>query len=275
MQSDFASMDQGNHIILCLPFKNDTTWADCTSQTIPFGYLGDFTDDRTVLACTPEGGKLLQTPKYGADISIKNRVANFTLEADGSMSGTMATTFRGTYYDYRDELLTQSVKERDKLLAKIYPINNMVINQYELKQDKSYAPSTTENISFAARDYASFTGGKYFFSINSINRVDETLPGDMNRQNAVYVSDGLTDLDQVTYTIPNGYRLEKVPLNVSIKKPFGNFTATMKLNGNQLVYKRKFQLIDGTYSKDMYQDMIDFYQDVADADDYTVSLVKN
>src|ERR1700733_8466327 len=108
MQSDFASMDQGNHIILCLPFKNDTTWADCTSQTIPFGYLGDFTDNRTVLACTPGGGKLLQTPEYGADVTIKSRAASFTIDADGTLSGTMSTTFKGTYYDYRDELLTQS-----------------------------------------------------------------------------------------------------------------------------------------------------------------------
>ena len=59
LMSDFTSMNQGNHIILCLPFKNDTTWLECTSQTIPFGFLSDFTDDRNVLACTPEGGKFI------------------------------------------------------------------------------------------------------------------------------------------------------------------------------------------------------------------------
>jgi len=275
MQSNFASMDQGNHIILCLPFKNDTTWADCTSQTIPFGYLGDFTDNRTVLACTPDGGKLLHTPKYGAEASIKSRKADFTIDADGALSGTMYTTFKGTYYDYRDELLNQSTTERNKILRKIYPINNLEIGNFELKQDKSSDPCTTENIKLTARDYASFTGGKYYFSVNPVNRLEETLPQDMNRQNEVYVSDGLTDLDEVTYTIPAGYHLEKVPLNVTLNKPFGNYTATMELKGDQLTYKRKFQLIDGTYSKETYQEMIDFYQDIADADDYTVSLVKN
>ena len=275
MQPDFASIDQGNHIILCLPFKNDTTWADCTSQTIPFGYLGDFTDDRNVLACTPEGGKLLHTPKYSADVTVKSRTANFIIAADGAISGNMSTTFKGTYYDYRDELLTQSTTERNKALQKIYPINNMEIVQYGLKQDKSADPCTTENIKLTARDYASFTGGKYFFSINPVSRFESTFPQDMNRQNNVYINTGFTDLDDVVYTIPNGYRLEKIPLNISIDKPFGKFTATMELKGNQLSYKRKFELIDGTYSKETYQDVIDFYQDIADADDYTVTLVKN
>jgi hypothetical protein len=275
MQSDFASIDQGNHIILCLPFKNDTTWADCTSQTIPFGYLGDFTDDRTVLACTPEGGKLLHTPKYGPGATVKSRSANFAIAADGAISGNMSTTFKGTYYDYRDELLDQSASEQSKLLGKIYPINNMVINQYDLKQDKGADPCTTEKIKLTARDYASFTGGKYYFSINPVNRLEKTLPRDRNRQNDVYINSGFTDLDEVNYTIPAGYHLEKKPLNISIDKPFGKFAAAMELHGNQLTYKRKFELIDGTYSKETYQDVIDFYEDIADADDYTVSLVKD
>jgi len=38
---DFPSM-QGNHIILCLPFKNDTTWADCTQPNHPFWLFGRF-----------------------------------------------------------------------------------------------------------------------------------------------------------------------------------------------------------------------------------------
>jgi hypothetical protein len=275
LHNDFASMEQGNHIILCLPFKNDTTWADCTNQTIPFGYLGDFTDDRTVLACTPEGGKLMHTPKYTHKDNLESRKASFIINEAGELSGAMNTTFKGTDYEDRDELINEPVKEQYKELQKIYPINNLEILNLEVKQNKSFDPFTTENIKLHAHDYASLTDGKYYFMLNPANRRTDVPKQGVNRLNDVYINRGYTEEDEVTFTIPAGYHLDKKPLNDIVDKPFAKFNTTMELKGNQLIYKRKLQLIDGTYSKDIYQDFVDFLQEVVDADSYTVVLAKN
>jgi hypothetical protein len=275
LQSDFASLGQGNHAILCIPFKNDTTWTDCTSQTLPFGYLGSFTDDRNVLACTPEGGKLLHTPKYTLKDNLKSRKANFVIDNTGAISGSMTTIFKGVDYEYRDELINEPRTEQNKMLQKIYPINNLLINKLDIKQEKTFTPSTTEDIMLQAKDYASLSDGKYYFLLNPVNRVEETPKEIRNRMNDVYIARGSTDEDEITYTIPAGYHLDKEPLNVSVEKPFGKFSALMVLVGNQLVYKRKLQFIDGTYIKDTYQDLVDFYQTIVDADSYTITLAKN
>ena len=271
---EFASM-QFDHVILCVPFKNDTTWADCTSQSIPFGYLGPFTDDRTVLACTPEGGKLLHTPKYTTDENLEKRKADFVINEAGELTGNMETIFKGADYEMREREIGEAQVDRIKNIKRIYPINNLEVEKLQYHQDKSFNPFTREDIKLSARDYAALTDGKFYFMINSIDRADGTPTQVRNRLNDVYINRGHTEVDEITYTLPAGYHLEKTPLNVSVKKPFGEFSVNMTVDGNKVIYKRNFKIIDGTFSKDIYADVVDFYQLVYDADHYTVSLVKN
>ena len=274
--SDFPSI-QGNHIILCLPFKNDTTWMDCTSQTIPFGYLGDFTDDRIALACTPQGGILLHTPKYSETDNIQQRKANFVLDSSGDLNGEMVTTFKGIDYEEREMygIVQESYTNQVKDMQRLYPINNMEIEKLAFNQDKGPHPVTTENIKLKASEYAAVTDGKIHFLLNPVNRVESAPKMVRNRTTDLYINEGYTDEDEISYTIPSGYRQDTEPLNVSIKNTFGSFTATSTIQGDKLIYKRRLQLIDGTYPKEKYQDFVDFYQAVADADEYDVILAKN
>lgn len=274
MLPDFASIDQGNHIILCLPFKNDTTFLECTSQNIPFGFLGNFTDDRTVLACTPEGGKLMHTPKYTAEANVEQRRATFTLNTDGDLSGTMITNFKGTNYEDRDGVIYESKTEQIKDLKRIYPINNLEIESADLKQFKVEKPYTTETLKIMASEYGSVNGDKIVFMANAANRVTTPLREVRNRRNDVYINRGYTDDDEITYTIPAGYKIDLRPKDLSIEKPFGKFEIHVTVNGDKIVYSRKLQIIDGTYSKDTYQDLVDFYQKVADWDNDNISIVK-
>ncbi|MES2277413.1 MAG: DUF3857 domain-containing protein [Bacteroidota bacterium] len=272
--ADFASMDQGDHVILCVPFKNDTTWLECTSQTIPFGFLGDFTDDRWVLACTPDGGKLMHTPHYAATTNVIRRKADFVIDDKGELSGTMVTAFGGTDYDTRDSFIDESYTEQLKSIREAYPIINMDIEKLEFTKAKSSDAVTTENIKLKAREFAAFNSDKYYFKINLANRADHVPDEVRNRSTDVYINRGYVEEDEISYQLPAGYKPEKILLNQTFDKPFGKYTVSMHLNGQQLVYKRKFQLNDGTYSKDSYQDLVDFYQSVADADAYNMVLVK-
>ncbi|PAW94491.1 hypothetical protein CKK33_13730 [Mucilaginibacter sp. MD40] len=275
MLNDFASMDQGNHIILCLPFKNDTTFLECTSQKIPFGFLSGFTDDRTVLACTPQGGKLMHTPKYTATQNTQSRKAEFTLDATGNLTGDMQTVYSGTQYDNVEELVDEPFTEEVKTLQKMYSnISNMEINKIDLKQSKKPMPVSIENIKFKAAEFASADNGKLYFSLNPLNRL-RPVKDVRNRINPVYINRGFTDEDEITYTLPAGYRLDTEPVRRNLSTPFGKFKASMTFADGKITYKRQIEIKDGTYTKDSYAELVDFYQKVADSDNYTVSLIKN
>ncbi len=273
--TDFASMSQANHIILCLPLKGDTTWMECTSKDIPFGYLGKFTDDRWVLACTNNGGKLLHTPIYSTADSKRIRKVNVTLKDDGELVGNMTTTFEGWQYENRPNTPGETSDEI-KNAKERYAINNLEIEKLLLKPEKKQQPVNHEELQFSARDYAASSAGRLFFVANLANRYTSVPREVRNRTTDVYINRGYTDVDEVVYKIPSGYRLDSTPLMVNIQKPFGNFTATAILNDkNQVIYKRKLEIKDGTYAKSAYEDIVNFYQSVADADAYKVALIKN
>jgi len=274
MLSDFATMNQANHAILCIPFKNDTTWVECTSQSYPFGYLGTFTDDRTVLACTANGGKLMHTVKYDATINLQTRRATFTVNASGELTGDMTTTFKGTRFTNRNYLVDESAVEQNKIMQRVYNINNFTVQKLDLKQEKWPQPVSTETILFKAADFVTDDNGRLHFSLNPVNR-SGIVKSVRNRANDVYINDGYTDEDEISYTLPAGYHPARNTLNIALNKPFGRYTASMVIKDGQLIYKRRLQINDGTYSKDLYQDVVDFYQAVADADRLSVSLVKN
>lgn len=276
LMPDFASMGQGDHIILCLPLKNDTTFLECTSQKIPFGYLSDFTDDRNVLACTPQGGKLMHTTKYSAQTNLQARHADFVIDNSGSLSGSIKTVFKGTQYDNREDMLDEPRTEQLKMFPKLYPaINNLDIESFTFKQEKNILPAITEDIKLNARDFATTDNGKLYFSLNPLNRSGRRPREIRNRTTALYINSGYTDEDEITFKLPAGYKPEFNMVNVEIEKPFGKFTANMYLNGDKLTFKRRIQLVEGTYNKELYSDFVAFYQEIADADNYNVSLVKN
>jgi transglutaminase-like putative cysteine protease len=272
--SNFASMNQFNHIILCLPFKNDTTWCDCTSQEIPFGYLGDFTDDRLALACTPDGGKIMHTTIYPTDDNIISHTADMVINADGSLTGNINTTFKGTEYDDRDRIISESQTERLKDIQRYYPINNMHIEALSYEQDKSLKPVTTEHMSIKAPEYASITDDKLYFLPTATARVMRVPPQAHSRATDTYINDGYIEDDEISFTLPPGYHMDSEPLNVDIKKPFGAYKETSELKDGKLIYHRVFKLIGGTYSKDAYQDLVGFFSDVYDYDGQNLTFVK-
>ncbi|WP_214070997.1 DUF3857 domain-containing protein [Mucilaginibacter sp. dw_454] len=274
MMPDFASMNQGDHIILCLPFKNDTTWLECTSQQIPFGFLSKFTDDRLVLACTPEGGKLLHTPKYQADLNSQVCKAELKIDETGDLEGTMQTVFDGEQYDNRVYMINSSPLERSKEIKHLYPINDMEIESLTFNEHKSIQPSIIEDLKFSAHEYAALNSNSLSFLVNPANRFRSDFRELRNRSTPVYINEGSVDEDDIVFNLPKGYKFEKNPLDIHLSKPFCTYDATVTLNNNQLHYKRKIKVIDGIYSKETYDEFVDFFREVAESDNYSVSLVK-
>lgn len=261
----FAGMEQGNHIILALPLKTDTVWLECTSSENPFGYLGDFTDDRTVFACTPEGGKILRTPKLSTAMNLLNTKATLQIDTLGNINGQLKTIHSGAQYDSNNNLIGQTKTEQLKLLKETYDIDNINFSDLELNQDKSLTPKTTTSLQLSIQKYAAKNNNLFYLELNLFNKT-KTIPEMKNRTLKVYINRGYTDEDELIYQLPEGYKIESLPTNKQINSPFGSYTASLRIEGKTIVYHRKMILNDGSYPAAQFKEFSTFINDINAAD---------
>lgn len=271
MDPEFASMDQGNHVILALPLGKDTIWLECTNQNIPFGYLGDFTDDRLVLACTPEGGKLLRTPALPTESNLSKRKAVLQVDQTGNITGDVSTTYSGSQYGIHEDIMRKPASEQIRMLGEYYDIDNINFNQVSLHQDKSEQPQTTEKLKIHVAAYIPRSQGSAYLLPNAFNR-RSTTKAVLNRKLPLYINRGYTDEDEISYQMPKDYAIEYQPKDLELKTAYGSYTSKISKRGNELLYYRKFVLNNGTFPAKDYAAFADFLNQVSSADRAKVIL---
>ncbi|WP_432711643.1 DUF3857 domain-containing transglutaminase family protein [Pedobacter sp.] len=261
LDPNFASMNQANHVILCIPFASDTTWLECTSQTAPFGYLGDFTDDRNVLACTSTGGIILRTPELKTSQNVTSRKAKLYLDGDGSIKGKMTTLFKGSKFDEREGLRTASKTDQLKSLKEIYAIDNVDFSNLNFSQHQKAEPETVENCDLTIKNYASKTQNRVYLTLNLFNKKN-SIPEVINRKQALYLNRGYQDIDEYQFFLPEGFVLEAKPNDVLIKNEYGTYELKTTLINKVLTYSRKFTLMNGTLAPSHYAAFVNFISQV-------------
>lgn len=270
MLSDFSSMSQGNHVILCVPLGRDTTWLECTSSLMPFGFLGSFTDDRVVLACTPEGGKLLRTPAFDAKTSSQTRQAGLTLSAVGGLSGKLTTLFAGGQYDNHLQISTASGREQVRLLRDSYNIDNISFAEVNYQADETL-PAINESIHVEIPHYAPKNAEGMYFVPNVFTK-GRTVPVLKHRTLPLYINRGYVDEDTITYSLVSGMKVASGSLSEFIETPFGEYSMRISQEGDTLTYYRKFLLHEGTYPAAAYAAFADFMNRVNAVDNAKIVL---
>lgn len=270
---DFASISQFDHVILRIPFESDTAWVDCTSKDNPFNYLGTFTDDRLAVACTENGGELVRTPRYTSDNSKQIRTAVLNINEEGSVNGTITTEFDGWQYDNRNFLIGEPLREQIKEVPKIYRIGNLTVGSFSIDQEKSSHPTTVEKLSFTASSYGAINADLMFIPLNRLNQSPQP-PEARDRENDLYINRGYVDIDSLVYHLPENFKVEQLPKDVHIQHPFGSFSMSVEQKDNELLYLRKIELNQGVYDSEQYNELVNFFRKVADADKDRLVLKK-
>ena len=273
IMQDFPS-GQFNHVILCVPGQKDSTWLECTSQTTTAGYMSNFTGNRHALLIDNDGGHLVSTPTYGVKENVQVRSVKGSIKSDGSLSVNVNTSYSGMQQDDLHGLLNalsnDKVKEvlNEKLDLSTYDIKNFKYREY-----KAAVPRIDEQLDISVSNYATASGKRLFISPNLLNRAATRIPDEERVHDFVFDYE-YHDVDTVEFDIPEGYIIESMPKDVSLKTKYGIYLSSVRLAGNKLYYLRVREHYAGRYPAKEKEEITNYFETVYKTDRSRVVLVK-
>ncbi|HTM93374.1 MAG TPA: DUF3857 domain-containing protein [Flavisolibacter sp.] len=271
---DFPS-DQFNHIILCVPLSKDTVWLECTSQTESAGYMGDFTGNRKALLITEDGGKLVSTPHYGIKENIQVRTIKGKINSNGALVMNVATNYKCLQQDEKSALINQLSKDKvRKYLQDDLELSTYEVSNFKYEQKKNVLPEIDEQLDVVVDNYATITGKRLFITPNILSRGGMKLSDEEERKVDFVLDYEFRDEDNYEIEIPEGYSLEAMPQEVSLKTKFGFYSCTTKLDGNKIIYHRVREQFGGRFPAKDQKELAKFFEDIYKADRARMVLVK-
>jgi hypothetical protein len=267
---------QGNHVILNIPNKEKDIWLECTSQTMPFGFLGDFTDDRDVLVVMPEGGVVKRTTSYKDEHNLQEINAAIQLKKDGSLNATLNINSKGLQYDDKQGYVNLSEEE----LFKSYKTgvwsynNNLEVESVELNNNKD-AIFFTEDISISVKNYATINETEYLFRVNVFNKNNYVPKRYRKRKLPLKIDRGYKDEDSCKISLPEGYVMGMLPLEKEIITKFGSYKVNFKkIDATSFTYHRILTIKEGIYSKEDYKKYRSFRRSIAKYENLRIAIIK-
>lgn len=275
IREDFVSM-QGNHAVLALPYNGQLVWLECTSQTAPFGFQGDFTDNRMALLVKPDKGEIVRTHVYNATGNTQMAKGTYTITDAGTLSGGVQIVSKGLQYDDKYYMERESADELDKAYkSRFRNINNLKLKKTGIVNN-SDSQELTEDIALEAEGYGNKSGNRILFAINAFNQSSSVPQRYRSRKLPFEIRTGFYDQDEITINLPAGFTMEAKPENMTITEKFGEYkTEYQVISPTQMVYKRTLIVNDGSYTSSEYENYRLFREKIARNDNAKVVLVKN
>lgn len=266
-----------DHQILMVPLKNDSIWLECTSNTKQFGHLGAFTENRTVVLLTENGGKLAMTPPSRADLNRWEARNEVSIRSDGGASLRTSIEAEGSYRYLLQHLALQSADE-----AKAYLVHQMGFSQGDRMELGFPQPGEQDykvTLEVDTRKMHDFKAGtKYFLRSRPYPILDLKLPDTSSRKlDLLLGTDPFIRTDTTVFLLPAGWTVESLPRNSSAGFRWGSFEARYRVDSERhaVVVETKLTLTSCTIPASHYADAHKFFKTVTDDGNQKLVLREN
>ena len=266
---------QGDHVILYVPLKDEDIWLETTSQTSAFNYLGDFTANRKVFILDETGGKIIPSQQFKPETNqlLVNGTANISI--DGTLNTKLSEVSKGLIYENLARYAQLTEKELDlRLKNRFSNLQGIKFNKTEFNDNWNDAIFTS-NFDFSVPNYAKIQGNNIIINIIPINREETSLKKAKDRKFDFKVESGYVDEVSYVLTIPNGYKMPQSFEAIKVKSAFGEYSLEIHpKDQNNFEIKRVYKQLPGSFSKEKYNEYVEFRRQIAGYDNTKLLLEK-
>lgn len=261
---DFASQ-VFNHVILTVPFENDTVYLECTSKNAPFGYLGTFTQGREALLIDSLDCRFITTPSLKPDDVLCSR----SIEADLSTSAiTFKAVERGDKYETSSYLANNATKSKiDKYIR-----DHILSGSFDLLGSKlQNSPDSAQITIISDCNMHNPLSKKYGKNI-MINPFPIRI--DSYETPALRTTDVQVDYpeyykDTIVYKLGD-IEVGKLPENMMVKTKYGVYSVSYTFENGELIQSKFILIVPGRYPVEEYEA---FYKFVSGIKNYELKNI--
>ena len=229
-----------NHCILYAQIDNKPTWMECTSNSMPFGELGSFTENRYGLMLTDDGGKIINTPRSKAELNTMNVYNEVNISADSKAKISGSIDLSGEYrHGAKSEVILGAKKEQE----------NYIFNHLNLKQSENievlHTKDTAKVISFdmtgeSSKVYDFNTGGKSFLSSTYLKKWYDNISADSSRKHDLLLGFPHIQNEKLVYILNDSGKIS-LPSDFELENPLISFhRKSTKTSDNRIVIETAF-----------------------------------
>lgn len=228
----------------------------------PFGILSWEDTGVKGLVLDRDKANWVDTPQPLPDETVERRVANMTMDSEGSLNGEVTISWEGRAA-LRRRLISREDddEERKKDLEKVFKNLIGVGAKIELEKVDDWTAASDKFVVTAKVSMPGFatpTGKRFMLPISVFPGADNHVFTHARRVNPVYFRAPYKDVDEITVKVPDGLQVESLPKTRTMPTSFAELKLSADKDGQSIKIKREVTMTAYFFPVQYYPSLRDF-----------------
>ncbi|WNM19705.1 transglutaminase-like domain-containing protein [Flavobacterium capsici] len=268
------SLAVDNHMICTLMYKGKKIFLDGTEKYNSYGEYAERIQNKEVMI--EDGDKCIieKVPSVTADFNKESFKSSLSIEGE-TLKGTCNKTFQG---ESRAEFLNiynsfETTKRKERLDGYLSKQNKSItVSDVKTSDLKNRDIKLTVDYNIAIQNRVSSFDDEIYIDLDFMN---EFKNFDLKDRKVDYEMSYKTNyVSQVNLKIPDGYKVIKMPENLSVKEANFDINLSFENAGKEIIYKKSFVFKNGCIKANEIEKWNDFVKKLVENYNQQITLSK-